>query len=1507
MANQSSIFPIFLRAEYREDANGIPQFISRIQQAAKVSEAELSRVGNALNKALSAPRTGAGALDLGIPQLREQIKAQEQAAMAAREVQQALLSVANATGKFNGALTPTINAYRDLAKAKDADAASSRAQLSTLQAVEAELEKGTRAVQARLQAEQSLANFRKTANINEGALRLASGQASVDRAALSGATLQSVLGRTRTSNPLVEQQNAAQAVEAERLARAQAELAASAARLTAQIDPLVAAQQRYDATLAEANRLLQAGAISTQQYAQAQAFASAQLQQVENQVRGVAAAEALRAQQQREAEAAQRALAASAAQLRAELDPMFVAQQRFDQEMSRADDLLRAGAISAREYAAAQQLARNNLREAAQAATQTNEAMERVRKTGTTATQNVINSQRASRTAFIQLGQQLQDVAVQAQMGTNAFLIFGQQAPQAAFALSGLADSANKTQRAIGNIATFLSGPWGAAIFVGVAALGPLVNKLLETEKAAELARTGADNLAAAQSVLGGVFDEVSGKIKTQNDLLLLNARLTALNLQSEALAKRASAANTFRGAQTSTGFDSLFGGGISDSAAARAGVAPRQSRGQTNARQARDLLEGVFSGRISADEALKRSARMDFTGTGATLEEFQQAIIDRAFSKDAERVAKLINDSLDGNNLAPELRRGGGSGAGGGSRRGSAGSRSGGAASGPGEDQIARFQQQAAERVNQINDRFAEQTRLVTQSLTANRQLDQIIAQTNAKMAEAKNLTEAQRNEFEGIVEAAASARDTIDAALVRPFEDLQRESDERLQIEQLLAQGRTDEAAALQIVLQLQRQIGTEAELRAALERAIAEDKKTEEERIRNLLASYNQLMDGVRQRVIDEQRITRELRDQQAVFNAQLSVVDEVRRSLTDILSGRSTDFFGNFRQALQDLQGARLFEDIFGQTFRDIENELQALSPQGKANAAFAAEVERTAAATATVGDAALSLAEQFDRAFGIVGAAANRSLATIGGANDNPPQPMNEMVVTGRRQPEVRLARMSVMELANRLGASIGAGLGAQLEDVFGPRFAEVFGEIAGGAIAGKVTGGNVGALFGGATKLLESGVLGNDNRISEKFGKATEGAAIGSQVAAIGKALGIKGSTTGAQLGGALGSFIPIPGGNIIGAIAGNLLGGLLKKTPRASATIGGAGGSLGITSLTGTSSSLRDAAGNLGNSVLETINRIAEQLGATVNASAGSVSIGQRKGNLRVDTQGRGVTKIGNGAVDFGEDAEAAIAFAVRDLIQDGVITGLRQSEQNLLRAAKDIEEGMRDVLTFRSVFDRLLEIRDPIAFATQQVDREFDRLREVFVRAGATEAEFADLAALKEIERTRAIEEATDRIVGSLRQLLDDLRMGDNGLSLRDRRSNALGRFDALAARVAAGDSTAFDDFADISRQLLDIERQLFGSTQAYFDRLNQVTTLTERAISGQTNVSPIGAAVPSAADESASIARAIESTSAEQVSILRAINDNLITALSPVARPGVSGGGRFDYPLPAMIQNF
>jgi hypothetical protein len=1077
---------------------------------------------------------------------------------------------------------------------------------------------------------------------------------------------------------------------------------------------------------------------------------------------------------------------------------------------------------------------------------------------GALARQGSTGSISAERTAFVQLGQQLQDVTVQAQLGTSAFVIFGQQVPQAAFALMGLADSTNATKAAIGRTAAFLAGPWGAAIFAGVAVLGPLVARLFETEKAADLALDATKSLAEQQQNFAGFFDLATGAIVEQNAALIQNARLKRLEAIDANEANIRSNRQRIRGLIAGSD-DPLFvgGGGIPG-----ASVAPTRIPGNDDLVR---RLRAAGDNQARIDAELAALAQSD----SSNAETARQILTLRAEQVQAVREVRKLSleaESLQTGQLQAGLRR---------PERRTRGSGAAEARRAAAEvERLANFGESAAERIARINEAFDESPRLIDRASQATRELDQLIAE----------LGERKPKGFEKLVADAQAAKAEVEKALVRPFQQLGQETAQRLQIEELLAQGREDEATALQEIFRLEQQIGkVTAEQRSAVQELV----KAEAER-------------------------TRELRVQQRLWAAQLEVVDQVERSLTDLLAGRSTDFFGDFRRALADLQGQRLFEDLFGEAFRDIRRQLEGSTPQGRANARYAAEVEKTVSTTARVERALAGLGTALEQAAGRIPANdnASRALAAgVAGAGSSVAAVLatlgrGTITVTGKR-PETRIARTSISDLAKAISTGIGNSIGGELEDLLGPRFASVLGDVLGGVIAGKALGGTPGGILGGLQGLTAN--IKGLGGLSDALGKAGAGAAVGSQVAGLSQLLGIKGSNTGAQIGGAIGSVVPVPGGQIIGAIAGNILGGLLKKTPRASATIGGSGGALGITGVTGTSRALRDAANGLGGSVLESINRIAEQLGASVNAGAGSVSIGQRKGNVRVDTSGRGVTKIGNGAVDFGEDAEAAVAFAVRDLIEDGVISGLKASEQRLLRAGSDIEASLRDVLDFRSVFDRLKAIKDPIGAALDGVTREFDRYRDLFKRAGADASELASLEELAGIERARAIEEATDRVVGSLKSLLAELKIGDNGLSLRDRQANALGSFNALASRVAAGDASAFDQFAEVSQQLLDIERQLFGSTQDYFDRLTQVTSLTERAIADQTNVTSIGRGGTGAVFDDARLVGSINTQTNEIVSRLDQLNANLIAAQSPVTRVGIDSGRAENFPLPYRVANF
>lgn len=284
----------------------------------------------------------------------------------------------------------------------------------------------------------------------------------------------------------------------------------------------------------------------------------------------------------------------------------------------------------------------------------------------------------------------------------------------------------------------------------------------------------------------------------------------------------------------------------------------------------------------------------------------------------------------------------------------------------------------------------------------------------------------------------------------------------------------------------------------------------------------------------------------------------------------------------------------------------------------------------------------------------------------------------------------------------------------------------------------KLLGEKLDSIFGGTGSFTNTmkGILENAG-----IGLAIGGAVFGGKNAQIGGAIGsVLGEVAGKAIGKSLGEVGKVLGP--LGAIAGGLLGGalgsLLSSTPRASATL-----SLDGVSTTGTSGKLKAAATSAGNSVLDALAQLAEQLGGELGGTI-STSIGMRKGNYRVDTTGRGITKTSKGAIDFGEDAEAAVKFAVADAIRDGAITGLKAGTQALLRAGNDIEKQLDKALKFENVFKELKQRTDPIGFALGELAKEFEAMKKIFQEAGASAAEYADLEKLYLLKREDAIKQA-------------------------------------------------------------------------------------------------------------------------------------------------------------------
>jgi multidrug efflux pump subunit AcrA (membrane-fusion protein) len=111
----------------------------------------------------------------------------------------------------------------------------------------------------------------------------------------------------------------------------------------------------------------------------------------------------------------------------------------------------------------------------------------------------------------------------------------------------------------------------------------------------------------------------------------------------------------------------------------------------------------------------------------------------------------------------------------------------------------------------------------------------------------------------------------------------------------------------------------------------------------------------------------------------------------------------------------------------------------------------------------------------------------------------------------------------------------------------------------------------------------------------------------------------------------------------------------------------------------------------------------------------------------------------------------------------------------------------------------------------------------------------------------------------------------VGNDARSLQERLVEAQAAYNPLAQRVAAGDTSAYDDYSDAARTLLDLQRQIYGSSEDYFNLLDQVTALTKTRIDSETNVASIAAARDSIFSESQASVTPIVSATEQQTAVL------------------------------------
>lgn len=930
----------------------------------------------------------------------------------------------------------------------------------------------------------------------------------------------------------------------------------------------------------------------------------------------------------------------------------------------------------------------------------------------------------AERAAFVQLGQQLNDVTVQAQMGTSAFTIFAQQVPQAAFALSGLSQSANATKAAVGSVATFLSGPWGAAIFAATAVLGPYIAELVKTkdalddvgDSAQEAIKKMLASLNQASSFSDALNEVAKKRIGALGELAKVNRKIADEEANFAALSR-------------------TFGGG-------EAAASVQSGLGALYKERAR--LQGQLQ---------EASSELLQIRTAAAARNLQEAAQDRL-------------DALDDKHGRTRTRRAGMS---------------------------------AAER------------------------------QSKRDAAEAKREQDALDRQADAV-------------------RSILTDQERQLALQSLTVQGREDERELLELSFRLMDALNVKEieQLNAALTKAgIRADE----------LADLRENLGLIRQSNAAQERAN-ELRQREAELVRETA--DNVRGAMQDLARGGGIGAVGDLFKRQFDLVLTRqidgLFDDLFGKYFDD--EEARALKKPIEAREAEVVAIGKATAAIDTF-TAALVNATQYDTVAG-----ERIPIPRLGQtvANDNAPPPAEGEIVVTAMAPRDFLGKMVERvadvfldaKTAERIGKGFSDGLSGQ-----GAAY---------GALAGGFAFGNSGS------PLLSSA-----------------GGALGEKFLAKPLAKGLESIAKG------LGDFAG-PLGSILGGLAGGLLGSAFSSTPRASATIGvGADGTLQVVGTRGNSESRKRAASGSAGEALDTLDRIAEALGATINAANGSVSIGVRKGSYRVDTSGSGITKTSRGAIDFGEDSAAAIRAATLDLIKDGVLEGLRLSTQRILQQAEDLDGAIQKALDFEGVFTRLKEYQDPLGAALDALDKEFTRLNRLFTDAGASAEEFAKLEELYGRERAEVFKDQQERLTGTLRDFVKGLEIGDSGLSIRERVTNARTVYDPLAATVRAGGQVDYGAFTEAAQDYLNTARELYGSQAEYFAIFNDILGLSKQALADQENVVSIGSARPSPFDtpsiDTVPVVAAVDAQSQMLLTQLVAVNGRLDQLIDVTAANGTT----------------
>lgn len=1093
------------------------------------------------------------------------------------------------------------------------------------------------------------------------------------------------------------------------------------------------------------------------------------------------------ARAEREAEQAAAGLASRVDRLRASLDPAAAAQRRLDVELGEARQLAQQGAIGFDEYLLA-------LRRYDGALTTT--AVSHRQFAGSAGQQ---------RNSMIQLGQQFQDFAVQVGSGQSVAVAFAQQIGQAGFAIQGMGGK-------LTGVAAFLTSGWGIAATVGVVALTPLVAKIFESndalgkavEKLREEARQS-DVTRQAKERFKTTEEGVTAAIRdgiqaTKDSIAALDSEAARANIQAKNnLEHELQLRRTTKALieQNTARLDALRLAS-EDTSQDPVALAETRSRYENRGQQFQVDLANNDS-KIAAAEQRIQQTRVDLANEASQQQATAVGRVTKQYDDQINAVLRLeAAQAKAGKHIDASLT-----------------------------NQLTLLRQQKAAKIEatQAADRRAPKPTLGAQ-ITADRGAALLSsAQGYSGLTEAG----AGRSELTALFASANQRVDPKMTAWCAAF------------VNAVLATNNLPGTGSLSANSFLN--YGTKTNKPQAGDVVVLRTGRSQEhvgfyagERNGRVLVTGGNQSGG-----------------QVSTTSFARSAVEAFRRA---------PDAASTARDAAHDAAAEQ----------RQLKQDIEALTGAFDPAAAAALEYAKALAEIHRLGAAGgLSLQQEIDYA-----SAARRKMVAAS-TQPLPEHPFGDDLLPGLRGLENEHAsraandnRTSDIAAAQNEQREQGAETLRYLSGLYGDLFNGQTGNIMenlkrlGSDAAGNFIAKEVQRAISqihlpkGLTDLLKGNTLGEGAGYGSiggsVFASITGGKnnAVASQVGGVlgdvaGKALG---KIAAKEIGGALGKSLggaAGPIGSIVGGILGNVVGGLFAKKQNSGAGISTAGGVFDAGAAIGTSAGLKGQASSLAGSVSGGLQKIADALGASITGST-DVRIGTSNGNFHVNTHGGQIGQKGSGDVNFGTDQEAAVRAAIADALTDGVLSGISEAAQRILKSGQDIDRAVSKALAIESIPKALKAMLDPVGAALDDLNRKWKTTVDALKEGGASAEQFADAEKLYKLQLDQ-VKASTASASQGLKDFLLSLKVGSaSPLSLRDQEAAARTALQPYLDTIAGGGNVDQAKYQGAAQSFLDIERQLYGSTQAFFDQFGALQDATNKAISNIDNAVPITPAVES-----------------------------------------------------------